>query len=678
MGPTPLQKEAIETTDKSLVVTAGAGAGKTRILVGRIIYILQQGLASIDEIAAITYTNKAALEMRERLRCEMKMQKCDDSISKNLLRLSTAYIGTIHSFCLRLLKENPVEASIDPEAQVAKEYQANAWLKESIQEAIIGKLENKNVFQITAEMGFAKLSDELYQNIIKMQNQGVSITALSEMATCEDEKTIVMLIKESLKIYGSKKEKQHVLDYEDILEKTLDMFEKNREILKNYQKKFKFILVDEYQDLNFIQDKILRLLGKDTNLFVVGDKKQSIYGFRGARVELFEKLRKDLEKNGKSLSLKDNFRSNDKIITFVNKAFENIMENYEPINYKRQHDGKNICFLIGENSGLMRERRQLEARLIADKILEMLSDDSVKVYDSTTGGYRRPTFRDFAVLFRRKTHLSCYIDEFRARNIPFYVAEVGTLKESRGVKNLLLGLKAVEYKDDINIYGSLSRLLKVDDDKIAEYVLNGKKLSNIFDENIDSGEAFKLFQMWVRIKDKATIKYLAQQIIKDSKLLYTDLEDVLDAESLFRFLDLCAVYDEEGFTLREFLEELSNWGSEYQEAVDVSEEEDVVKFITIHSAKGLEFPIVILADSGQSLSTVSSEILFDPEIGLAIKKDKEKWQELKSFLDNKEIEEAKRLLYVALTRAMDYLVISGEITSDKRESFLKWLSQTTS
>lgn len=678
MGPTPLQKEAIETVDKSLVVTAGAGAGKTRILVGRIIYILQQGLASIDEIAAITYTNKAALEMRERLRCEMKMQRCDDCISKNLLRLSTAYIGTIHSFCLRLLKENPVEAFIDPEAQVAKEYQANAWLKESIQEAIIGKLENKNVFQITAEMGFAKLSDELYQNIIKMQNQGVSIAALSEMATCEDEKTIVMLIEESLKIYGSKKEKQHVLDYEDILEKTLDMFEKNREILKNYQQKFKFILVDEYQDLNFIQDKILRLLGKDTNLFVVGDKKQSIYGFRGARVELFEKLRKDLEKNGKSLSLKDNFRSNDKIITFVNKAFENIMENYEPINYKRKHDGKNICFLIGENSGLMRERRQLEARLIADKILEMMSDDSVKVYDSTAGGYRRPTFRDFAVLFRRKTHLSCYIEEFRAHNIPFYVAEVGTLKESRGVKNLLLGLKAVEYKDDINIYGSLSRLLKVDDDKIAEYVLNGKKLSNIFDENIDSGEAFKLFQKWVRIKDKATIKQLTEQIIKDSKPLYTDLEDVLDAESLFRFLDLCAVYDEEGFTLREFLEELSNWGSEYQEAVDVSEEEDVVKFITIHSAKGLEFPIVILADSGQSLSTVSSEILFDPEIGLAIKKDKEKWEELKNFLDNKEIEEAKRLLYVALTRAMDYLVISGEITSDKRESFLKWLSQTTS
>ena len=92
----------------------------------------------------------------------------------------------------------------------------------------------------------------------------------------------------------------------------------------------------------------------------------------------------------------------------------------------------------------------------------------------------------------------------------------------------------------------------------------------------------------------------------------------------------------------------------------------------------MEFPIVILADSGQSLSTVSSEILFDPEVGLAIKKDKEKWQELKNFLDNKEIKEAKRLLYVALTRAMDYLVISGEITSDKRESFLKWLNQTTS
>lgn len=686
MELTPLQKEAIETIDRSLVVTAGAGAGKTKVLVGRMFYILQQGLANIDEIAAITYTKKAALEMKERLRREMKMRKEESNISKNLSRLSTAYIGTIHSFCLRLLKENPVEAAIDPEAEVAKEYQADAWLKESVQEAIIKKLEDERVFELTSEMGFAKLSNELYQNVVKIQNQGASLETLEKTAISEDEKVLVMLIEESLKIYSDKKERRCVLDYEDILEKALYMFEKNPEILKSYQRKFKFILVDEYQDLNFIQDKILRLLGENTNLFVVGDKKQSIYGFRGARVELFEKLKSDLEKTGKSLSLKDNFRSNNQIIEFVNRNFKDIMEDYEYIYYKRKHDGENICFLIQENSGSMRERRQIEAKLIAEKIVEMISDDSIRVYDNITHEYRKPSYRDFAVLFRRKTHISCYINEFRARGIPFYIAEAGLLKESYGVKNLLLGLSAIEYKDDINVYGALSRLLNVSDDEIAAYILAGKKLEDIFDEETDSAEltealakAFKLFRRWVKMKDRSTIKQLAGQIIKDSKLLdFIISKDIIDAESLFRFLDLCSDYDEDGFTLKEFLEELSNWGLEYQEAVDVSEKEDVVKFITIHSAKGLEFPIVILADSGQGVRLVSDEILFDPEAGIALKKDKEKWDKLKAFLDNKEVEEAKRLLYVALTRAMDYLVISGDIASDKRESFLKWLNQTTS
>lgn len=684
MKYTPEQQKAIETVDKNLVVTAGAGAGKTRVLVARILYILKQGMADIDEIVAITYTNKAALEIRDRLRKEMMKEKNDSVFLKNLRKLGIAYIGTIHSFCLRLLKENPVEAGIDPDVKILEEYRANAWLKDSIEETVLDNLENKFVFQLTFELGFSKLVRELYNTMLKMQNQGNKPSVIDKMAASEEEKTIAMLIEKSYKAYELKKEEQLFLDYEDILQKTLSMFEKNHDIFQDYREKFKFIMIDEYQDLNFVQDKILRLLGEGTNLFVVGDKKQSIYGFRGARVELFERLKADLESRGQAIILKDNFRSDERIIKFVNHSFKDLMMDYEPILAHRLSAGnKNICFLTPESSGTMDERRKLEGEFIAKKILQMMTDEAVKIYDKDTQKYRNPTFRDFSVLLRRKTYLKHYIRAFKKYKIPFHVADTGSLMESFGVKNLLYALNTIEFQDNINLYGTLSHLLNVSDNYLAEYVLNGSELASGLKEDAEYTsaseslvKAFHLIRRWCKIKDKVTIRELAERVVSDTGLLASLAQiDLLEIESVYKFLDLCWHFDQQGYTLKEFLEEVEDFGDEQQEATDASEEEDVVKFITIHSSKGLEFPIVFLTDSGQDISFTSSDILFEPEIGFALKKDKDKWEKLKQLLEQKEMEEARRLLYVALTRARDYLVISGEVKSEKKESFLKWLKQ---
>ena len=678
------QQKAIETVDQNLVVTAGAGAGKTRVLVARILHILKQGLADIDKIVAITYTNKAALEIRERLFREMTKEKNNSTISKHLNKLGIAYIGTIHSFCFRLLKENPVEAGIDPDAKILEEFRANAWLKDSIEKTVLDNLENTLVFQLTSELGFSKLVRELYNTMKTMQNQGIEPTCIEKMAVSDQEKTIAILISQAFKTYQLKKEEQLFLDYEDILQKTLLMLKENHQVLEDCRKRFKFIMVDEYQDLNFVQDEILRLLGEGTNLFVVGDKKQSIYGFRGARVELFEKLKGDLESQGKAIVLKDNFRSDGRIIEFVNRSFENLMEGYEPILAHRCDTiGNNISFITWESSGKMEERRKLEGEYIARKILQMMTDETLYIYDKDTQEYRNPTFRDFAVLFRKKTHLKHYVNAFKKYKIPFYVADTGNLMESFGVKNLLYALKAIEFQDNINLYGTLSHLFNISDDCLAEFVLSGNELASGLKEDIEYAgvsenlaKAFQLIRRWCKIKEKDTIRELSGTIVDDTGLLLSLAQkDLLEIESLHRFLDLCWHYDQQGYTLREFLEELDYFGDEQQEAADVSEEEDVVKFITIHSSKGLEFPIVILADSGQNIPFTSSDILFDPEKGLAFRKDKDKWEQLKAYLEQKEVEEAKRLLYVALTRARDYLVISGEMASEKKESFLKWLKQ---
>jgi len=486
-----------------------------------------------------------------------------------------------------------------------------------------------------------------------------------------------------LERYRLKKEAQLFLDYEDILQKTYKMLKSNSQILQYYQKKFKFIMVDEYQDLNYVQDGILRLLGEGTNLFVVGDKKQSIYGFRGARVELFEKLKADLESRGQSIVLKDNFRSNRRIIDFVNCSFKNIMSDYEPIMAHRSHKGnKNICFMTSEASGSMDERRNLEGEFIAKKIIQMMTDSTTYVCDRESQSYRKPRFCDFAVLLRRRTHLIHYIRAFKKYGIPFHVADTGSLLESFGVKRMLNALKAIEFRENIYLYSVLSYLFNISDDCLAAYVLKNKDLLSGLKEEAkfddafrDLEKAFQLLRRWCKIKDKVTLRELADIIVSDTELLPSLARiDTLEVESLYKFLDLCWHFDQQGYTLKEFLKELADFGDEQQEATEVSEEEDVVRFITIHSSKGLEFPIVILADSGQNISVTSSDILFDPELGFALREDKEKWDKLKQHLEQKELEEAKRLLYVALTRARDYLVISGEMASEKKESFLKWLN----
>ncbi|HHX23510.1 MAG TPA: UvrD-helicase domain-containing protein, partial [Thermoanaerobacterales bacterium] len=588
--------------------------------------------------------------------------------------------------CLRILQENPVEANIDPNAKVLEEYRGKAWLKDCIQEAIINNLNNDIVYQLTSEIGFSKLSKELHSIMSKMMNLGLKPDVLSNKTESEEEKTLVWLIHKAYEFYNMRKDEEMFLDYEDILQKTLELLRGNKDILHKYKNKFKYIMIDEYQDLNYVQDAILRLLGEGTNLFVVGDKKQSIYGFRGARVELFEKLKKDLESYGQAINLRDNFRSDQRIISFVNDSFNGLIDKYEPIDAHRCHEDKNnLLILMPESEGLMSQRRQHEAEFIARKILEMMTDETIKIFDKNTKEYRPVTFRDFSVLLRKKTHLQHYINAFKTYNIPYHVANPGSLLESQCVKNLICALRTIEFKENISLYGTLSHLLKVSDETLAQFILDQQELIKGLEEDVDYtgisknlAQAFKLIQSWCKIKDKSTLRELAGIIVVDTQLLsHAAQKDILETENLFKFLDLCRYYDGLGFSLKDFLKELSEFGEDHHEALDTAEEEDVVKFITIHSSKGLEFPIVILADSGQEISGRTSEILFEPELGIALKKDKDKWETLKNSLARREIEEAKRLLYVALTRARDYLLISGEIKSEKKDSFLKWINPET-
>jgi len=675
------QNKAIHCVDKDLVVTAGAGAGKTRVMVDRIIYILREGYATIDELVAITYTNKAALEIKERLRNEIQRHPQEEILKRAGEKLGISYIGTIHSFCLRLLKENPVEAGLDPQIQVLEEARAGALLKKSIEEAIIEKLDLSSVYNLTAEIGYDKLVREIYGNMTKMRNQGSTASDLDEQGCTEDEKTIIMLICDAERIFDQKKADLGFIDYEDILQRTLRMLKENEDILNYYRKKLKFIMVDEYQDLNFVQDKIIRMLGEGTNLFVVGDKKQSIYGFRGARVELFEKLYKDLKERGSAIDLKHNFRSLNSIIDFVNEGFQNLMAEYEPIIPRRRAVKiPKVTFLLPQLDGRMQERRQAEGKMIAAKILEIMADKNFRIDEDKKDKCRRPSFRDFAVLFRKKTHLKCYEEAFKKLGIPYIVADSGGLMQNPRVKNLLNVFRAIKGKDLISLYGILNGTFGISNDKLAVFVLESGRFPGL-DEKIsfshkyqEIADAYKKIIGWKVMSKRLTLYEFALKIVRETGLAeMTEDDEIEDIENLMKFLELCRDYDKIGYRLGEFLEEIEDFGEEYKEANLTQVEDDAVRFVTIHSSKGLEFPIVILADASADIDARFSELVYEPQSGLALKKNKQRWDAIKEALLQREVEEAKRLLYVALTRAQDILVISGEAQDSKKESFQKWI-----
>lgn len=674
MKYTPEQRNAVESVTLDTVVTAGAGAGKTKVLVDRILHILETGLAGVDEIVAITYTIKAAVEIRERLRKKLKEKP---KFRGALERLGTAYIGTLHSFCLRILQENPVLAQIDPDAQVLAEHRASAMISDSIMEGILENLDNQEVYDITREMGIDRLAEELRGILISRRNLGLNPFPPEEDGS--PEMVISLLLYKGFKIYQDKKRELGVIDFEDILQKTRDLLEGSPGVLKYYNNKIKYIMVDEYQDLNFIQDDILRRLGETPNLFVVGDKKQSIYGFRGARVELFEKLNADIRKKGLHVGMEVNFRSDENILHFVNKNFEKIMADYEEITvpegeFKNIHRGlkmiKNVRFLMPPAEGNMAERRRGEGDIIADKILEM-TEKGAQVFDPVTSSYRNVAFGDFAVLLRRKTHVSAYTKALDQCQIPYVVAVGGSITENPGVKRILQALKVAASGDVISLYGVLTGLFGVSDEVLSDFVRDRGSLMEGITTEEKVPEHFECIRRWRNVSETQTLKGLFDIILKDTGIL--GKSGIQDIDMIMKLSDLVEEADEAGLSLEDFLGEIKTLGTEAFGQSSGDESGDCVKIITIHSAKGLEFPVVFVADTSSEPPGKNGKILFDPEAGLGIKDHGAGWERVKSVLDKREMNEAQRLLYVAVTRARDYLFICGEDKEPKSYSFLQWL-----
>jgi ATP-dependent helicase/nuclease subunit A len=818
------QEEAIKTLDKNLLVSAGAGSGKTRVLVERFIHILLTEAADIDEIVAITFTNKAATEMRERIRrtADEKILGADKEYERNKWLkvkhdVEGARIGTFHGFCSCLLRDNPVEAGVDPAFSVLDEIQMTLILRNTVQDVIFKSLEGGNALIadlvvrygkdslarmvkhsydlvrgsgmsfddalgvtvkalressemiVPAKMRVLDAGDSLARldrdtlpqktkekldafeelwyvartNIESLDNQAASqrlepvaelkkalsgsmarhaselkkafIEELEGMAKllCDAElieltRGIFQLLSLCDEQYAMEKAKGPFLDYADLELKTLSLLSRDRDIRKNYQRKFKFVMVDEFQDTNFLQMQIVDLVAGG-NVFLVGDYKQSIYRFRGAEVEVFAQSEKSIgAKGGKVISLKTNFRSQQGILDFVNSLFQGIMPKYEGLDAFRSDEDKEYCVecLMLDAGDSAEDSRVEEAQQLAKRIRQMVDSREPLVFerDPKNPGkekLREVRYGDIAILFRAMTDVKIYEYQLRRAGIPFYVVAGRGFLQRQEVFDVLNALRVLYNRyDAIALVGVLRSpffgisdetlyWLSRDGDVVGAFEsLTHGQLQESFNQYIASDqlrrleEASEFMQRFRTLIMHLPVSELMRQIILETgydKIMLTKHDGEQVYANLEKLIELAVEFDSlHGGTLFQFVEYIEIMMDEDMQESEAQiglEDDDVIKLMTVHKAKGLEFPIVIIPDISRNIETNIGQVVFSRKYGLVLQGKDSQGNSIegrtrclvKQLETTNELEESQRAFYVAMTRACDHLVLSGALSSNPRK-----------
>ncbi len=791
------QKKAVETINKNVAVNAGAGSGKTRVLVERYLYILENGDldegSEIESILAITFTKKASQEMKERIRKNIKEKFFLDPKWRRMYRdLEKGNISTIHSFCSKILKENPIEANIDPQFKVLEDHESDEILYEVVKEIILKginscekvyelmknfnvyNLDNpiytmmnlykkirstgmsfekvreitlnniqgvefneKDIFYILDEfkylMSKSRKNSKLYKlkedpiwidfsqrdsydenvldallylkdNIGTMSSEEDRISALIEtidkvLKVAEKDKielyeTLIELLVQIDLEFSKAKSSLGYLDYEDLQIKVLHLLDID-EVRKEYQRKYKYIMIDEFQDTNELQRQIVYKLASENskldrqNLFIVGDPKQSIYAFRGADVEVFNDVIEDIVEVSKieAISLKDNYRSMNTVLEFVNCIFEKVMkERYEPLDAKIKSpndvdveilENENLEVPDGESTGEF--NKYYESRLIAKRIKSLVD----------SGDYK---YGDFALLFRSSTEDYIYEEALREYGIPYYNFGGKGFFSQEEIVDLLNGLKGISnIYDNISLVGVLRSPMFGLSDKSIYWLLREKEESMLYALNsnipyIEDREikkiqrTKKILDLMIIKRDLLNVYDLLNELLEKTyynevlMLMYGGKQRVAN---VYKFLEMARTYTEENNgTISDFInyiEELKLKEIDESQAKIELEDGDSVKLMTIHKSKGLEFKVVIVPQMAKSFNTDKSQILFDKNIGLGIKYNgiSPLYDEIKAIVKEKEEEENKRILYVAMTRAEERLILGNQ---GKKSGFKKFIS----
>lgn len=586
------QKKAATFKDGPCLVIAGAGSGKTKVLTTRIANLIENGVKPYN-ILAITFTNKAAGEMRERV--------------NNIINAHDAFIGTFHSFGLKIIRENSALFNLTS---------AFTLIDTEDQTSIIKKImKDINITDKMISPAFIK------SKISFIKNNMLSDSEIANFLISENEKIAVKIYYEYEKIL----KRNNTLDFDDLLKKPVELFNSNKEVLEKYQDKFKYILIDEYQDTNEVQYKLVKLLSKKyLNLFVVGDPSQSIYAFRGANYQNILNFEKDF-KGCTVIKLPQNYRSTQTILDAANEVISHNKQRKDLDLFSDLGQGVKIKYIRTFNDSMENKR---------------VVDEIQKLYEE---GYNR---KDMAIFYRTNAQSRSIEDALVKANIPYKVFGSFYFYKRKEIKDLLAYLKLIANpSDDVSLERVINEPKRKIGDKTIENLREKARSLNIsMFEAIDSGKELEFKNLILNLIERSkdtSITGLIDKTLELSKMKETyendkSLESDIRLENLMEFRSVSETYEKEtgNVNLSDFLMEVSL----VSDAAEYSEDADAVTLMTVHSAKGLEFKVVFIIGLEENIMPIS-----------------------KALYDDEELEEERRLMYVAITRAKEklYLLNAG-------------------
>ena len=585
------QLEAVKTTNGPLLILAGAGSGKTRVLTYRVAYLINEENIDPYNVLAITFTNKAAKEMKDRI---------IGILGSKALGIQ---ISTFHSLGVLIVKENYEKAGYKNNFTILDSDDSLTLIKKILKELNLDpKMYNPKAIR---------------NQISGTKNQLLTSKEYEKYAMTDFEKVV-------FKVYQKYEDKLLVnnsLDFDDLLMLPIKIFRKYPEVLKHYQERFKYILIDEYQDTNEAQYTFVKMLSaKYKNICVVGDNDQSIYSFRGANYHNILNFEKDYP-NCKVIMLEKNYRSTKTILNAANDVIKN----------NKERKDKNL-WTDNELGNKIKYHRALDEKDEAFYVLQevkKLIDQGIKL-------------NDIAVLYRTNAQSRNIEEALLRESIPYRVIGSFYFYNRKEIKDLISYLKVIyNSNDDI----SLLRIINVPkrgigDKTIQNLTEKANSLNTSLFEAIDSGKEL-LFKQTINelkeISEKSSLTELIDQILNKSGIKNElenekSIEADIRLENLEEFKTITRNYEEnKGIaSLDEFLNEISL----VSDVEEYRNRDDVITLMTIHSAKGLEFNNVFLIGMEEGIFPHQA-----------------------AFFDNNELEEERRLCYVAITRAKEKLYI---------------------
>ena len=751
---------------KNTVVGASAGTGKTYKLVSTWVDLVESGGDPL-RIVAVTFTEKAAADMRSRIRDAIVERMRNLAPSEHgkwtrvLTLLPAAPINTIHGFCGKLLRENGLHANIDPSFSILDEQRSFDFAREAATDTIRNEIRdgNASVADLFADFGLDGLVDILIRTAYWMNSLGKDTVWLREKGDLQvkaaedlrvslashlekfngDFEQIGIFADEQdarkakhpfkkrddpdevlprigqiagaaiavefakltdlfVKNFHSRKRAANVLDFDDLLLKTRDLLRDAKDVRLRCQRQFETILVDEFQDTDEVQAEIVRLLASDPDdehrlapgkLMIVGDPKQSIYRFRRARVTVFVRMMEEIQRDGILEHLRENRRSAPPLAEFSNRLSESMMDGAGKVELQPEVDSSyrirfgeedvlkpisdkpflGLTYIAAEPDAKAPDGRSTEARAIVRLLKAWRAAGSIR------------SWSEVAVLMRGMTHSGIYIDALEKAGIPVHVVDGASFYQKSEVSDLIALLEFV---------------LHPQDPLVRAIVLSSPLAGMTFADLIQGkrAEAFDcIIQPWIERRDRATAAEILEDVVRQ-----TNFDVVMTAQkggrqrlaNIGKLIEITRTLGRQGTTalddvVRYLRARAKDTMVRESEAQTTGQDADVVRLLTVHGAKGLEFDLVIVPDLSAQLPRGStSDYLFSDRWGLLagaayglhrrtlphalILRGKEEEKD-------QQFEEEKRLLYVAVTRARKMLVLGEGFASKRSGLWQRWVAE---